>query len=71
MQFDEKLHAWRVKENAALEAEQAVAALGQATADPRVAQLLSSARALRSEADQLFAELLADADKAGPKGEKG
>ena len=66
MQFDEKLHAWRVKENAALEAEQAIASVGQAAADPRMVQLFTAATNLRAEADELFSELLSDAGKGAP-----
>jgi len=57
MTHDERTQAWLAAERAAVEAEQAVAAIGQAAADPRVAALLEQARLLRVEADRQFKEL--------------
>ena len=50
--------AWRLAEMAALEAEAALAGLGQAAADPRVAEVICSAKALRAKADTMMEELL-------------
>jgi len=56
--IDERLVAWRELEKEAAEAEKAVAALGQAAADPRVQTLLASARLLREKSDREFASIL-------------
>jgi hypothetical protein len=57
MTHDERASAWLVAERAAKEAETAVASIGQAAADPRVATLYANATQLREEADRLFKEL--------------
>jgi adenylosuccinate lyase len=57
MTHDERTQAWLAAERAAVQAEQDVAAIGQAAADPRVAALFEQAKRLRAEADRLFKEL--------------
>jgi hypothetical protein len=57
MTQDERTKAWLAAERAATDAEDAVAAIGQAAADPRVAALYAKASQLREEADRLFKEL--------------
>jgi len=64
---DERSNAWLAAERAAVEAEQAVAAIGQAAADPRVAALFAQARQLRAEADRLFNELREQAQGKDPR----
>jgi hypothetical protein len=57
MTGDERTIAWLAAERAATEAEQAIAGIGQAAADPRAAALFLEARRLRAEADRLFKDL--------------
>jgi len=57
MTHDERTSAWLAAERAATEAETAVANIGQAAADPRVADLYAKATQLREEADRLFKDL--------------
>ncbi len=55
---EERLQTWRAAEQAAQQAEQAVANIGQAASDPRIGQMLSDAKRLREEADRQFAAIL-------------
>lgn len=57
MTRDERTNAWLAAERAATEAEKAIATIGQAAADPRVAALFAQAAQLRAEADRLFQQL--------------
>jgi len=57
MTHDERTSAWLAAERAATEAEKAIADIGQAAADPRVAALCAKATQLREQADRLFKEL--------------
>jgi hypothetical protein len=57
MTRDERTNAWLAAERAAAQAEKAVADIGQAAADPRVATLFLQAGQLRDEADRLFRAL--------------
>jgi hypothetical protein len=58
--------SWHDAEKAAADAEAEVARLGQAAADPRVAELFARAKALRDEANALLEEMLV---KSGAKPE--
>jgi hypothetical protein len=57
MTQDERTNAWLAAERAAVDAEKAIANMGQAAPDPRVAALYAEAARLRDEADRLFGEL--------------
>jgi len=67
MTHDERTNAWLAAERVATDAEQAVAAIGQAAADPRVAALFEQARRLRAEADRLFKDLREQAQGKDPR----
>lgn len=54
MTQDQLLHDWLAAERAAVEAELAVAQVGQAGSDPAAAHLFGRAAQLRAEADRLF-----------------
>ena len=54
MSRDELLDQWVAAEVAAVNAELAVAKMGQAASDPAVAEMLQRAAELRAEADRLF-----------------
>lgn len=58
MPDDDLFERWRRAEQAAVDAELALARVGQAAADPRVAELAVNAARLRREADDLLAEIL-------------
>lgn len=68
---EERLVAWRTAEQAAADAEHAVARLGQAAADPRVTELLGKAEQLREEADRQFSAIVraVKMDEAGQWGD--
>lgn len=55
---EDRLGAWREAENAAVAAENAIAKLGQAAADPRTRDLFIQAGKLRVQADRLFAAIV-------------
>jgi predicted metal-dependent hydrolase len=57
MTSDERTNAWLAAERAASEAEKAIAAIGQAASDPRVAALVQQAAQLRADADRMFRAL--------------
>lgn len=58
MDPQEDLENWRLAEKAALEAEAAVAAMGQGASDPRAAALLARAGELRNKADAMLGLML-------------
>jgi hypothetical protein len=58
-EFEQRMHEWRDSENAAAQAEEQVRSVGQAAADPRMAQLLQEARDLRAKADGELASIVA------------
>ncbi|HEY1229290.1 MAG TPA: hypothetical protein VGF26_18430 [Ramlibacter sp.] len=58
-EFEQRMHDWRDAENAAAQAEERVRSVGQAAADPRMAQLLQQARELRAKADGELAAIVA------------
>ena len=55
---EERLVQWRDAEQAANDAENELHNLGQAAADPRVAELARKAQELRQEADRQFAAIV-------------
>jgi len=63
--FEQRMHAWRDAENAAVQAEGKVRQVGQAGSDPRMAQLVLEAHKLRISADTLLAALVASLKDAG------
>lgn len=56
--IEEDLLRWRQSERAAFDAEGEVRRIGQAAADPRVAELVMRAKRLREAADGLLSELI-------------
>ena len=66
---EERLVAWRAAEQAAAQAEHAVAELGQGAADPRVGELLFKAKRLREEADRQFAMIMRAVKTVDPWGD--
>lgn len=60
--IEERLHAWRKAEDAAVQAQAAITQLGQAAADPRTRDLFIKAGKLRTEADQMFSAIVRAVD---------
>lgn len=58
MNVEHRLKRWREAEDAAIEAERAVDALGNGAQDPHTADLCRRAHALRQEANRQFSDLL-------------
>lgn len=56
--IEERLVAWRQLDLQAREAQQALDAVGQAAADPRVMELVATAKTLRDRSDREFAAIL-------------
>lgn len=66
-EFEQRMHEWRDCENLAAQAEEQVRSVGQAAADPRMAQLLQQARELRGKADAQLVAIMASLKAAVPK----
>lgn len=66
-EFEQRMHEWRDSENLAAQAEERVRSVGQAAADPRMAQLLQQARELRAKADAQLAAIMASLKAAVAK----
>ena len=60
MSIEDRLQHWRQAEKAAMDAEHAVARLGQAAADQRAGDLFLKAKMLRQQADREFGLVLRD-----------
>jgi hypothetical protein len=58
MTTEDLFERWRRAQKAAVDAEAALRDVGQAAADPRIAQLALEAARLRREEDELLAEIL-------------